>query len=54
MMHFESTESAPFSALAEVVSQDQMNERDVEAVHRFFPFTQAEESSSFKVPNWAK
>ena len=53
-MHFDSSVSAPFCAVEETISQDQMNDEDLEAVHRFFPFTQAEESESFKVPNWAK
>ena len=39
MMQFVSTESAPIGAMEEIISKNQMNEEDLEAVHRFFPFT---------------
>ena len=37
-----------------VISKDDMDAKELDAVHKFFPFTQMENSESFKCPNWAK
>ena len=37
-----------------VISRDEMDKEQLEAVHKHFPFTQNEESETFRCPNWAK
>ena len=37
-----------------VISEDEVPEEHVKQINRFFPFTKAENSEHFRVPNWIK